>query len=124
MTVSALCSYFNGLICFRTCALQVACVAGGILVPVEPFLATEPPCEVSGGKSPPQINLYTHSSHGFSAKTVQRSHAYPASYAGYTPRAFLKKLCHETRIRFGFKHWELHQTDGNKKNYSKNMKRR
>ena len=46
--MSALCSYFNGLFCFRTCALQVACVAGGILVPVEPFLTTEPPCEVSG----------------------------------------------------------------------------
>ena len=35
------------------------------------------------GQAGLQIDLYTHPSRGSAAKTIQHSHAYPASYAGY-----------------------------------------
>ena len=54
--------------------VALACVVGGILVPGKLF------CE--GAREGLQIDLYTHPSRRCAAKTIQHSHANPASYAG------------------------------------------
>ena len=54
--------------------VALACVVGGILVPGKLF------CEAA--REGLQIDLYTHPSCGSAAKTIQHSHANPASYAG------------------------------------------
>ena len=59
----------------RVVGVALACVVGGILVPGKLF------CEAS--REGLQIDLYTHPSRGSAAKTIQQSHANPASYAGW-----------------------------------------
>ena len=58
----------------RVVGVALACVVGGILVPGKLF------CQAA--REGLQIDLYTHPSRGCAAKTIQQSHANPASYAG------------------------------------------
>ena len=63
----------------------VACVAGGILGPGNFFGSRRAKWAAKLRGIFPTSNWFVyHPSRGAAAKTIQHSHAYPASYAGYT----------------------------------------